>query len=116
MLFGRKDTNQKELQVDLGDLENEEERLSSFLQSNLKIFVANARKKLIVKSERLSAPDLQRTVTKFLYRQKLNTTHWASVEGNTIKINRFKGAAKKKEKQKKKDNTPHQTAIQSWGL
>jgi len=116
LFFGRKNRSQSELQVDLGDLQNEEKQLSSFLQSNLKVSVAPVKNRLTLNSERLSAQELQRAVTKFVYHRNLNNTHWVSIEGNTIKINRFKGTAKKKEKQKKKENTPHQTAIQSWGL
>ncbi len=103
-----------ELRVDLGDLQSEKERLSSFLQLKLKVNVVPVGDKLSVKSEKLYAQELQRVVTKFVYHRNLNSTHWVSVEGSTVKINRFKGAAKKKEKGKK--DTLHQTAIQSWGL
>jgi len=103
-----------ELQVDLGDLENEKEHLSSFLQSNLKVSVISDRNKLTVNSKKLSVQDLQRAVTKFVYHRNLNTTYWISVDGTTVKINRFKHTAKKKEKHK--NNARHQTAIQSWGL
>ena len=103
-----------ELRVDLGDLQSEKERLSSFLQLKLKVNVVPVGDKLSVKSEKLYAQELQRVVTKFVYHRSLNSTHWVSVEGSTVKINRFKGAAKKKEKHKK--DTLHQTAIQSWGL
>jgi hypothetical protein len=112
LLFKRK--NKTELQVDLGDLDNEKERLSRFLQSNLQASVASSRNKLTVNSEDLSARELQRVVTKFIYHRNLNLTHWVSIEGTTVKINRFKGTAKKKEKHKKE--APHQTEIQSWGL
>jgi len=100
--------------VDLGDLQSEKEHLSSFLQLKLKVNVVPVGDKLSVKSEKLYAQELQRAVTKFVYQRNLNSTHWVSVEGSTVKINRFKGAAKKKEKRKK--DTLHQTAIQSWGL
>ena len=103
-----------ELRVDLGDLQSEKERLSSFLQLKLKVNVVPVGDKLSVKSEKLYAQELQRVVTKFVYHRSLNSTHWVSVEGSTVRINRFKGAAKKKEKHKK--DTLHQTAIQSWGL
>jgi hypothetical protein len=53
-------------------------------------------------------------VTKFVYHRNFNSTHWVSIEGTTVKINTFKGTAKKTEKHKK--NTSHQTAAQSWGL
>ena len=103
-----------ELRVDMGDLQSEKERLSSFLQLKLKANVVPVGDKLSVKSEKLYAQELQRVVTKFVYHRNLNSTHWVSVEGSTVKINRFKGTAKKKEKRKK--DTLHQTAIQSWGL
>ena len=112
MFFRHK--NEIELQVDLGDLDSEKERLSSFLQSNLQVSVTSSKNKLTVISENLSVQELQRVVTKFIYHRDLNLTHWVSIEGTTVKINRFKGTAKKKEKHKKEP--PHQTAIQSWGL
>ena len=112
MLFRHK--NKVELQVDLGDLDNEKEHLSSFLQSNLEGSVTSSNNKLTVISENLSVRKLQRVITKFIYHRNLNLTHWVSIEGKTVKINRFKGTAKKKEKHKKE--APHQTAIQSWGL
>jgi len=114
LLFGHKNTRQIELHVDLGDLQNEKEHLSSFLQSKLKVSVAPVENKLIVKSENLSAQELQRVVTKFVYHRNFSHTHWVSVKGTTVKINRFKDTAKKTEKHKK--SMPHQTAIQSWGL
>ena len=112
MFFRHK--NEIEFQVDLGDLDSEKERLSSFLQSNLQVSVTWSKNKLTVISENLSVQELQRVVTKFIYHRDLNLTHWVSIEGTTVKINRFKGTAKKKEKHKKEP--PHQTAIQSWGL
>ena len=112
MLFRHE--NKVERQVDLGDLDNEKERLSSFLQSNLQVSVTSSSNKLTVISENLSVRKLQRMVTKFIYHRNLNLTHWVSVEGTTVKINRFKGTAKKKEKHKREST--HQTAIQSWGL
>jgi hypothetical protein len=114
LLFGHKNRRQIALHVDLGDLQNEKEHLSSFMQSNFKVSVAPVENGLTVNSEELSARDLQRAVTKFVYHRNLNRTHWVSVEGTTVKINRFKTAAKKTEKHKK--SAPHQTEIQSWGL
>ena len=114
MLFRQKNRDQTKFEVDLGDLQNEREHLSSFLQSKLKVPVAPVGKKLTVNSEKLSAQELQRVVTKFVYHRNFSNTHWVAIEGTTIKINRFKGAAKKTEKHKK--SMPHQTATQSWGL
>jgi len=103
-----------ELRVDLGDLQNEKEHLSSFLQLKLKVPVAPVGKKLTLNSEKLSAQELQRVVTKFVYHRNFSNTHWVAIEGTTVKINRFKGTTKKKEKHAK--SLPHQTAAQSWGL
>lgn len=108
MLFGHKNR----LQVDVGDLQNEKEHLSNFLQSNLNVSVAPVENKLIVNSEKLSVLELQRVVAKYVYRHNFSRTHWVSVQDKTVKINRFKGA--KKEKHKK--STPHQNITQSWGL
>ncbi len=102
-----------ELQVDLGDLQNEKENLTNFLQLHLKVSVSQVEDKLSVNSEKVSAQELQHVVNKFVYHRDLNGTHWVSVEGATVKINRFK-VIEKKEKHNKEP--PHQTAAQSWGL
>ncbi len=112
MLFGHK--NQTKFHVDLGDLQNEKEHLSSFLQSNLKVTVSPFGNQLTVDSENLSAEEVHRVVTKFVYHRNFNSTHWVSVKGTTVKINRFKETAKKKEKHN--DKAIHQTAAESWGL
>ncbi len=113
MLFGHKQKPQNELKVDLGDLQNEKENLTSFLQLHLKVTVVQVEDKLRLNSEKVSAQELQHVVTKFVYHRDLNDTHWVSVEGATTKINRFK-TIEKKEKHEKEP--PHQTAAQSWGL
>jgi hypothetical protein len=95
LLFGHKNRRQIELKVDLGDLQNEKEHLSSFLQSNLKVSVAPVENKLTVTSEKLSVQELQRVVTKFVYHRNFSNTHWVSIEGTTVKINRLKRTAKK---------------------
>lgn len=109
LLFGHKNR----LQVDVGDLQNEKDNLSNFLQSNLIVPVASVENKLIVNSEKLSVLELQQVVAKYVYRHNFGRTHWVSVQDKTVKINRFKGT-KKKEKHKK--STPHQNITQSWGL
>jgi hypothetical protein len=53
-------------------------------------------------------------VKKFVYHKNLNSTHWVAVENNVVKIYRFKGTSKKKEKHKK--SMPHKTITQTWGL
>jgi len=102
-----------ELQVDLGDLQNEKENLTSFLLLHLKVSVSQVEDKLKVDSETVSLQELQHVVNKFVYHRDLNVTRWVSVEGSTVKINRFK-VIEKKEKYEKEP--PHQTAAQSWGL
>jgi len=49
-----------ELRVDLGDLQGEKERLSSFLQLKLRVNVVPVGDKLSVESEKLYAQELQR--------------------------------------------------------
>ncbi|MCW4010868.1 MAG: hypothetical protein NWF05_09655 [Candidatus Bathyarchaeota archaeon] len=112
MLFGHKP---KPPQVDLGDLDNEKEQLALFIESKLKLKVAeNQNKLLVVTSDKLPPKELQHVVTKFLYRRNLNNTYYVSLEGNTVKVNTFKNVSKKHKKTKKEAS--HQTAVQSWGL
>jgi hypothetical protein len=113
MFFGHKNNPQMELKVDLGDLQNEKENLTSFLQLHLKVSVSQVEDKLTVDSEKVSVQELEHVVNKFVYHRDLNGTHWVSVEGATVKINRFK-VIEKKEKNEKEP--PHQTAAQSWML
>ena len=113
MLFRHKNRPRIELQVDLGDLQNEKENLTNFLQLHLKVSVSQVDDKLKVESEKVSLQDLQHIVNKFVYHRDLNGTHWVSVEGSTVIINKFK-VIEKKEKHEKEP--PHQTAAQSWGL
>ncbi len=103
MLFGHK----SKTQVDLGDLKDEKERLTSFLHANLKSEVTYIQNKLILDSEELSPQELQRVVTKFVYRRNLNSTHYVSLEGSTVKINEFKASGKKPEKRSKNPTSPH---------
>ena len=110
LFFGHK----HRFQVDLGDLQDEKERMSSFLQSNLNVPVALVENKIIVDSEKLSVLLVQQAVTKYVHRHNLSRTHWVSAQNETVKINRFKGSGKKKEKHDK--SSPHQNIAQSWGL
>jgi hypothetical protein len=112
-LLFRHNKSQADLQVDLGDLQNEKENLANFLQLHLKVSVSQTADKLGVNSEKVSLPELRHIVNKFVYHRDLNVTHWVSVEGSTVKINRF-NVIEKKETQEKEP--PHQTAAQSWGL
>jgi hypothetical protein len=110
LVFGHK----SKLQVDLGDLQSEKEHLAAFLQTNLNAPITQVEHKLVIESEKLSVIELEREVDKYVHRHNLSRTHWVSAENNTVKVNRFKGSDKKKEKHNK--NAPHQSATQSWGL
>ena len=114
MLFGHKNKPQIELKVDLGDLQNEKENLTNFLQLHLKVPISQVEDRVTVNSEKVSLQELEHVVNKFVYHRDLNNTHWVSVEdASTVKINRFKGIEKKEKHEKE---PPHQTAMQSWGL
>jgi hypothetical protein len=113
LLFKHKDEPQSKLHVDIGDLEDEKENLTKFLQTRLNTEVYSDKKKVSVDAGKVSMSDLHHAVKKFVYHRSLNTTHWVSIEGSTVKINRFKGRDKKA---KKKKEQPHQTLTQSWGL
>jgi hypothetical protein len=89
--------NKNKVQVDLGDLQKQTKKLSSFLRSNLKIEVTSIRTKITVSQEELTPQELQKEVNKFVYHQNLNNSHWVSLEGNVVKIKRFKHNKKMKE-------------------
>ena len=102
MPFGN---HKNKLQIDLGDLQSEKEHLSSFLHSSLNVDATSNQNRLSLESEKLSSQELQRIVNKFVYRRHLNGTHWVSIEGSVVKINKFKNA-KKPEKNKKPGTSP----------
>jgi hypothetical protein len=110
LLFGHKN----KLQIDLGDLESEKEHLLTFLETHLKTSIASSHSKLILDSEKLTSQELKHIVTKFVYKRNLNSTHWVSQDGETIKINKFKGVQTKQPEKKK--TAPHKSITQSWGL
>ena len=112
LLFGHKN---KSLQIDLGGMHEEKDKLIEFLKSTLKVDVTHIENKLALNDEKVSPQEVQRVVTKFVYRRNLNNIYWVSVDGNTIKVNKFENAAAKKTDKKKK-SSGHQTITQSWGL
>ena len=114
LLFKHKNEPQNKLQVDLGDLENESEHLKSYLEQHLKVTVFENKNKLAVDSEKITLSDLHHVVKKFIYHKALSNTHWISLEGSTVKVNKFQGHDKKKDKNKKESQ--HQSLTQSWGL
>ena len=100
--------------VDVGDLDSEKENLANFLHVQFKLNSSITPKGLELNAEAVPTYSLARMVSKFVYHKNLNRTHWVTVENNVVKINKFKGSNKKKEKHQKE--SPHQTATQSWGL
>jgi hypothetical protein len=102
------------VKVDMADLDGEKEKLADFLNSQFKLNSLITPKGLELNMEDVPTYSLARMVKKFVYHKNLNSTHWVTMENNVVKINRFKGTVKKKEKHKK--SMPHQNITQSWGL
>ena len=102
----------RKLKVDLGELEDERESLSSFLRSKLKVDVTSSGNKVLVDSENLSSKELKRMVNKFVYHRNLMNKYWVALESGVVKINKFK-RSEKKEKRKKK-GTPPSTIKHGW--
>jgi len=109
-LFLRK--KRRKLKVDLSELEDEKESLSSFLRSKLKVDVTSSGNKVLVDSENLSPQELKKLINKFVYHQNLMNIYWVALESDVVKINKFK-RAEKKEKRKRK-GTPPSTIKHGW--
>ena len=97
MLFLR---GNRKFKVDLGELKDECDALSSFLSSKLKADVTSSDKKIFVDPNSSSSSELKRLVNKFVYRRHLNYKYWVALEGDVVKVNKFK-RFEKKEKEKK---------------
>ena len=102
------------VKVETADLDSEKANLASYLSSQFKLNSSITSKGLELNLEDVQISSLAVMVKKFVYHKNLNSTHWVSVENNVVKINRFKGTIKKKEKHAK--SSPHQSVTQSWGL
>jgi hypothetical protein len=85
--------------VDLGELKDETDALVSFLRSKVEADVTSRGNKLSIDSENVSAKELKKLVNKFIYHHHLNNKYWVSVDGNVVKLKRFKHSKKKEEKQ-----------------
>ena len=97
MLFLR---GNKKLKVDLGELKDECEALSSFLRSKLKANVTSNDNKVFVDSNSSLSNELKRLVNKFVYHRHLNHKYWVALEGDVVKVNKFKRFEKKEKKEK----------------
>jgi hypothetical protein len=101
----------RKLKVDLGELENERESLSSFLRSKLKADVTLRGNKIFVDSDFSSSSELKRLVNKFVYHKNLNHQYWVGLEGDDVKVNKFKHSDKK---EKQKEGITPSTIKHGW--
>jgi hypothetical protein len=101
LFFKRKN----KLKVDLGELHDEMENLSSFLHSSLNVDVTSKSNGLLVDSNKISSRELKRTVRKFVYQIHLNNRYWVDLKAGVVKIKKFKETEKYK-KRKKEGTTP----------
>ncbi len=108
MLFKHKST----VKVDMADLDAEKTNLAAFLSSEYKLTSSVTSKGLELHD--VETYSLVTMVKKFVHHKNLSSTHGVNAENNVVKIYRFKGTAKKKEKHNK--NAAHQNLTQSWGL
>jgi hypothetical protein len=102
MPFGIK----KPLQVDLGEMHEEKDKLTSFLNTKLKTTFTYAQNHLTTDSEAIPPEELERAVNKFVYHQNLNRIYFVSLDGQTVKVNKFKNAKKPEKKDKKPGTSP----------
>ena len=97
MLFLR---GKHKLTVALDKLKKESRNsLSSFLSSKLKADVDLSGNKILVYDDSLSAKELKHLVNKFVYHQHLNHHYWVELEGDVVKVHKFKHAEKKEKEQ-----------------
>jgi len=108
LLFHR---GKHKLTVELGTLKDESESLSSFLSSKLKADVALRGNKIFVHQDSLSSEELKRLVNKFVYHQNLNHRFWVALEGDVVKVNKFKHCDKQ---DKQKQGTVPSTIKHGW--
>jgi hypothetical protein len=103
-------SSQKKSRIDCGEMGDERELLSTFLNKTLSAEVTSEGHNLWVNSE-LIGKDLERIVNKFFYHQHLNNEYWVALESGTIKVHRFK---EKKSEKKKKHITQPSTIKHGW--
>jgi len=101
----------KKLKVELADLAEQREALSSFLRKTLKVGVTIDGKKVLVDSQELSPEDLKKFVNKFIYHHRLNNKYWVALESGGVRISKLE-EMKKNGKQKKA--VPPSTIKHGW--
>lgn len=93
------------MEVDLSEIEDERESLSSFLSSKLKVNITSRGNRILVNSGIVSPEKLKRIVNKFVYHRNLMNKYWISLKGDVVRINKLK-EVEKHEKRKKKGTPP----------
>ena len=93
----------KKLKIKLGDMKDEEERLHGFLTSKLSDRVSLKSSEITVDSRATSAVKLKKLVNKFVYRRNLMNKYWVELNGDEIRISKFK---RRKESLESKKGTP----------
>jgi hypothetical protein len=88
------------LEVDLGELKKEKESLVSYLRTKLEGSIASSGTGVIVNSENLSAEELKRKVNKFVHNQELSNKYWVALEGEVVKVHKFKRHEEKTKRRK----------------
>jgi hypothetical protein len=101
----------RKLKVDLGELKDESASLSSFLSSKLEAGITSMGNKVFVYSDDLSSSELKRLVNKFVYHKHLNHRYWVALEGDVVKLHKFKHAEKK---EKQKEGSAPSTIKHGW--
>jgi hypothetical protein len=88
--------SQSRIKVEMNDLDSEKESLANFLHKHFKLNSSLNQQGLELNGADVSTYELLRMVNKFVNSKRLNSTHWVNVEGNAVKINRFKHQNKEK--------------------
>jgi hypothetical protein len=101
----------RKLKVDLGDLKDASASLSSFLSSKLEAGITSMGNMLFIYSDSLSSSEFKRLVNKFVYHHHLNHTYWVGLEGDVVKLHKFKHATKKG---KQKEGAAPSTIKHGW--
>ena len=90
----------RKIKVSLGDLEKQQESLSSFMRSKHKMDITSKGNTIVVESN-LSSEEFKKTVNKFIYRKNLTNQYWVDMEGDVIKIKKFEIRQRKKQRKKR---------------
>ena len=88
--------SQSHVKVEMNDLDAEKESLANFLHKHFKLSSSLNQQGLELSGADVSTYELLRMVNKFVNSKGLNRTHWVNVEGNAVKINKFKHRDKEK--------------------